>query len=370
MPRLLAMFWLILGSVAMSAGDGRAQPAIQVGDVSDPGDRIVSLTDGSIFRGEVLEYVPRHHLTLRLATGQAHRIEWAQIKRVVIARPAAQASSPPRAETPAAPPVRRAAPVPSQIAAAPSEEVDPERAAAYHEHFRRAKELYEDEQFSKALAELEAAYRLWPKPVVLYSMARAHHQLRHYREAYDKYQLYLSREPNIPEDRRAQIQTHIVELTAAAQQERVRGMGPDPFAGAQSQEPDPRFVYRRRTGMLVTGAILLPVSYLAALGVGAFGLTGATALTGSYSESTLSTVRWTFGSLFIPVAGPFVSAGILPDIQWSLPWILVDGAAQVTGLALVIAGSRMQKVLRDDAQITLLPYRSPNSTGLVLAGSF
>lgn len=370
MARLLAMFGLILGLIVVSGNESLAQPVIQGGDMSDPGERIVSLSDGSIFRGELLEYVPQRYLALRLASGQVLRFEWVQIKRIVLAHPANStpgAAPQGTSATSSQRPVARAA---SSPASAPTDEVAPERAAAYREHFRRAKEFYEDEQFSKALTEFDTAYRLWPKSAVLYLMARAHHQLGHYREAYDKYQIYLAKEPNIPEEQRAQIQAYIAELNAAAQQERVRIMGPDPFATPQPQAGEARFVYRRRTDMLVAGAVLLPVAYAAALGVGALGLVGSATLTGSYSESTLSSARWALGTLFIPVLGPFVSAGIVQDIRWSLPWILVDGAAQVAGLALIIAGSRKHRVPGAEARVTFFPYRSPNSTGMVLAGTF
>lgn len=373
MPKLRAMIWFCLGLAALPSRMVHAQPAVQIGDVSDPGERIVSLTDGAIYRGELLEYVPRHHIVLRLSSGQVRRFEWAQIKRATMARPGGQAALP-SVEVPTAPtpPPRRPAPAPSAPplpAANQAEEFESERDAAYHEHIRRAKALYEDEQFTKALAELDAAYRLSPKPIVLYSMARAHQLLSHYREAYDLYQRYLAKEPNIPEQRRAQIQGYIIELTAAAQQARVREQGLDAFAQSSSEEKRPT-VYRRSMGMLVTGSILLPVAYSAAAITGALGLAGSSSLAGSYSEATISTARWALGSLLIPVAGPFVSAGIVHDVTWSLPWAFIDGAAQVTGLALIIAGSRPRRVVREEPQAMLLPYSSPSGSGLVLVGTF
>lgn len=373
MPKFPATICFCLGLAVLPSRVADAQPVVQLGDVSDPGERIVSLTDGAIYRGELLEYVPRHHIVLRLSSGQMRRFEWAQIKRATMARPAGQAAAPSAAvPTSPAPPPRRPTPAPSlppPPVANPPEEFESERDAAYHEHIRRAKALYEDEQFTKALAELDAAYRLSPKPIVLYSMARAHQQLNHYREAYDLYQRYLAKEPNIPEQRRAQIQGYIIELTAAAQQERVREQGPDAFARPSSEERQP-VVYRRSTGMLVTGAILLPVAYSAAAITGALGLAGASTLSGSYSAATISTARWALGSLLIPVAGPFISAGIVQDLTWALPWAFIDGAAQVTGLALIIAGSRPRKVLREEPQAMVLPYSSPSGSGLVLVGTF
>lgn len=57
----------------------------------------VTLRDGSVFVGELVEKVPGNHITLKLATGEVRRIEWA-----AIAEQPTQAAQAPATEAPAA----------------------------------------------------------------------------------------------------------------------------------------------------------------------------------------------------------------------------------------------------------------------------
>lgn len=68
-----------------------AQPA------PDGAARTVTLKDGSIFRGELIELVPRDHLTIKLATGDIRRFEWSELSE-------AQSPPPPPAPVIAPPP--------------------------------------------------------------------------------------------------------------------------------------------------------------------------------------------------------------------------------------------------------------------------
>lgn len=73
-------------------------------------ERVVALHDGASYRGELLEYVPRDHVTLRLASGQAMRFEWGKIRRVSVptsVRPAPEVAP---AQPEAAKPLSRSAP--------------------------------------------------------------------------------------------------------------------------------------------------------------------------------------------------------------------------------------------------------------------
>ena len=46
------------------------------------------------------------------------------------------------------------------------------------------------------------------------------------------------------------------------------------------------------------------------------------------------------GTLLVPIAGPFVSGVLSASYQWAAPWILIDGAAQIAGLAMLVSGAR------------------------------
>jgi hypothetical protein len=75
--------------------------------------------------------------------------------------------------------------------------------------------------------------------------------------------------------------------------------------------------------------------------------------------------------LLIPILGPFVSAGVYRDAAWSLPWAFVDGATQVAGLAMLIAGVKdRHKVPVLVAGVKIAPYASPAGGGLVASGRF
>lgn len=79
----------------------------RAGDPEESAERVVSTADGSSYRGELLEYVPRDHITLRLATGQIKRFEWSQVRRVAVigsARPSSGGVSPQPVPAPAPPP--------------------------------------------------------------------------------------------------------------------------------------------------------------------------------------------------------------------------------------------------------------------------
>jgi hypothetical protein len=62
--------------------------------------RLLSLRDGSLYNGELVEKVPGDHITLKLVTGEIRRFEWREIAEVPPPEPATP--SPPGA-TPAAP---------------------------------------------------------------------------------------------------------------------------------------------------------------------------------------------------------------------------------------------------------------------------
>jgi hypothetical protein len=67
---------------------------------SGPVERSVVTKDGSMYRGEVLEYTINSHITLKLASGDSKRIAWDDIDQVSPPRPK---SPPPSSAAPSAP---------------------------------------------------------------------------------------------------------------------------------------------------------------------------------------------------------------------------------------------------------------------------
>jgi hypothetical protein len=132
-----------------------------------------------------------------------------------------------------------------------------------------------------------------------------------------------------------------------------------PVRAEERPEPDDG----HGSGRLVAGGYaLMAMGYDAALATGAAALVG--------SPNPLTTVAG--ATLFIPVAGPFVSALVVRQSWWSVPWALVDGAAQVSGLAMVIVGfrTRVGHAPRAGASVRLLPLAAPGTAGLVAVGRF
>lgn len=72
-PRLCALAILLIGSSVL---------ADQSGQRTTGGEAVVYLKNQAFYRGEVLEYEPQRHVTLRLATGEIKRFDWAAVKRV------------------------------------------------------------------------------------------------------------------------------------------------------------------------------------------------------------------------------------------------------------------------------------------------
>jgi hypothetical protein len=77
--------------------------------------------------------------------------------------------------------------------------------------------------------------------------------------------------------------------------------------------------------------------------------------------------------LLIPIAGPFISGLMMPSVYWTVPWILVDGAAQVAGLAMAIVGATHKKrvaVIGMDDRLRITPYATADGGGISAIGRF
>ena len=99
--------WMAVAAATVTAGSYplsvRAQSAKPD---SGPVERSVITKDGSMYRGEVLEYAINSHITLRLSSGESKRIGWDDIDQVSPPRPKSPSpsspppSSPPPSSTP------------------------------------------------------------------------------------------------------------------------------------------------------------------------------------------------------------------------------------------------------------------------------
>jgi hypothetical protein len=77
------------------------------------------------------------------------------------------------------------------------------------------------------------------------------------------------------------------------------------------------------------------------------------------------------GLLAIPIAGPFLAALAYRDPEWSAGWVLLNGTAQVGGLAMMILATKHpQKVPVYGEAFQLVPFGGPRGSGLQAMGNF
>jgi hypothetical protein len=220
------------------------------------------------------------------------------------------------------------------------------------DHLQMGRRLADNQHYLEALKEFELAYALRQQTILLYEMGKAHQGLGQADKALDLFRRYL-----VAEDRDAARRTDA--------ESRIRALAPRsaPPVAADNAPPNlvrARYELKRNTGLMTAGIVVLAASYLPALIMGSLVL--------SYSASD---ERGMGGSLLVPVLGPFISAGLETHPAWSVPWTVVDGAAQLLGFSMMIAGAvTKRKVLVLDAPLTLAPTSLPGGGGLVAFGRF
>lgn len=244
---------------------------------------------------------------------------------------------------------------------------------AFSDHYGRAVQLSEADQHLEALKAFEAAWAVRQLPKLLLMIARTHQRLGHAREALDHYQRYLVAERTIEPELRAEIDRDMAHLRTIV--EPARPAPPTPPApgprlglgGTDGVHLVPvRYVLRADRGLIGGGAALLASGYVAATIAGSLFLT-----IGDSSNDSSGSLSTAGGVLLIPVLGPFISAFIYRNPTWALNWTLVDGAAQVAGLAMIIAGARSKhKVPVFSEKLKMLPYASSQGGGLTVTGRF
>ena len=123
---------------------------------------------------------------------------------VVCARASAQPTPTPTPTPPAAPAPEAPAPAP-----APTPEDD-----AARRHFEQAVALFNEGNFSAALAEFEQAYKLRPAPFVLYNIGLTQKALFRYTDAIASLQRFLDESQNLAPEKRAEATQIITEMKA------------------------------------------------------------------------------------------------------------------------------------------------------------
>jgi hypothetical protein len=251
-------------------------------------------------------------------------------------------------------------------------------------HQARARALFAAQQYREALAELQTAYALRQEAGLLLEQGRVFTKLGQIADALDAYSRYLAAEPNAPADARTEATSEIARLSAWLVPPSQLGTAPRPLLPSLRlpttavdtsgfQLMPVRYEQRRYTGTIAGGIVLLSLGYLPALICAP--IWGSLSPFSSRSSSSLqSAVGW---SLMLPVAGPFLSAMLSAGDtrnfgpQWSLPWALVDGMVQVSGLVMIIAGARNKRqvpVILDNVKV--LPYSQPGGGGVAVVGKF
>jgi hypothetical protein len=111
----VSFFWMTMAAAMVNIPSASTVHAQAAKPDSGPVERSVVTKDGSMYRGEVLEYAIGSHIVLKLSSGESKRIAWDDIEQV----------SPPRPKTPSAsgpapsPPPTTAPPAPAPPSAPP-----------------------------------------------------------------------------------------------------------------------------------------------------------------------------------------------------------------------------------------------------------
>lgn len=286
------------------------------------------------------------------------------------------------AEVPAAPPAAVSTPAPVSAGPVPNPVAGPAPVpgdAAFDEQTRLAAELVRAERYQEALDAWNAAYNLRQRPELLLERARAHHRLGDSRDAIVLYRQYLAAAEGAPQALRTEAAEALRHLETLLQPPRPPAAPAQPVLAPGFWYPlsspimrsmATRIERRADNRLIAAGGVLLGSGYAAAFFTGIFvGIDRSRNLAGAMP-------------LLVPIAGPYLSGVIFPAMRgseyalyWSLPWMLVGGAAQIAGLILVILGHkhpRTRVTFAHDpvAGVRLAPFAGREGSGLVLSGSF
>jgi hypothetical protein len=249
---------------------------------------------------------------------------------------------------------------------------------SFSDHYERAAAHSAADQYEAALRELEAAYKVRQLPKLLYEMARTHQNLGHAKEAYDFYLRYLAAdtgaEPEVRRDAESRARAlRLLTQPEAAVPAAAMPMPPAPPGYYAQLQPVPlRYEMRSNKSLIAGGSALLATSYFAATIAASVFVGIGTESSSSFGSSSRLNYTAGGGVLFIPILGPFISAGVVPQATWATTWTMIDGAAQVAGLAMIIAGVRDKKktpVYASD-KLRFAPFSTGSGGGFTVSGRF
>lgn len=237
----------------------------------------------------------------------------------------------------------------------------PAHADTFAEHQRRGAEYLQSQRYTQALVELQAAYALQQRPVLLYYIARCHHNMGQRHMAITYYDRYIVSEPDPAE--RAVAERHLAALTADSPVEpavSTEAVG-DPAPLRRTERSGPRW------GMVAAGATLFTLSYGSALIMGAMGLAGLSTFSSKGADVGLAQAG--VGTLMVPLAGPLLSGFIIRTPEWSVPWTLLNLPSQILGIVLLGAGAQRSRTPTAPS-LAFLPNVTPGSASFTVAGRF
>lgn len=260
----------------------------------------------------------------------------------------------------------------------------PRPAAAQEDPFaarmQSGQRLFQEEKYREALPEFQQAYALRQSPAVLLALAQTNQRLGNAEAALDAYERYLIAVPVGAAERGDKAfgdAEREAELLRRHVQALRAGRAPSPgitpevlraLLAESRKETDADRTRSRNRGLMAGGAVLFGAGYFGALMTGSFLVTETDTCGTSSSRVALGPAA---GTLFVPFLGPVISGLMCREVTWSVPWILVDGAAQIGGLAMMIAASRSNLRLKTQrVSMQLLPYSSSTSHGFALSGRF
>ncbi len=272
-------------------------------------------------------------------------------------------------------------------------------ASEYQEQMAKGKHLTAQHDYREALKAYQAAYAIQQDSSLLIQMARLHMQLGEGREALDTYRRFLVAVPDADSALRQEAEQQIARLRALLEPPPppsmqlpspaapITAMSTPPFTPEQfatylsvaSEHSERARIKRRNTGLMVGGSVMFGVSYLAAFLSGTL-LFGDNYHCSTYTYSGQSgyytdnnNCKIATGFLLVPGIGPIISGLVTPSVYWSIPWIFVDGAAQLGGLAMMIIAAHSNHTLSKKtgiANLSILPHTSATSSGIAIAGRF
>lgn len=263
--------------------------------------------------------------------------------------------------------------------------VDPAAAQAdeYHDHLARAGELVRVNHLRDALKEYQDAYAIEQPPGLLLAMARLHMQLGDGPEALDSYRRFQLAEPNPEPAILQETEAALARLTLRYEPRPVATPGDsvarlEALLLARTGNSESDRLRSRNTSLMVGGSVLFGLGYAAAFLTGSLtlGLGGCHGDSYGYPYYTSTSNAPCVAAnslLLVPIAGPVIGGLVQPSAGWTIPWVFVDGAAQIGGLAMMIMAAKSNHALSQKhpmANLQLLPFSSPQQSGITLAGRF